>query len=192
VRLRCATPRAGATEPLQDGEVGDDNRRQADQAQPVVGQRRGAPEPLQEDDGDEAQPAHQQCSHHGSDVEQPGGRRPRRGAHHVAFRRLGLEDQRARRVDDEFEQHDVNRQEQHRPAEQRQQRQADDRHVHGEQVAHRLAQVGEDAPAGANRLDQRREAIVEEDDRLRSRGRRRCRAGPWRRRHRRRAAPARR
>ena len=47
---------------------------------------------------------------------------------------------------------------------QRQQRQAGDRHVHGEDEAHCLAQVVVDAAAEPDRLDDRAEIVVEQHD----------------------------
>ena len=48
---------------------------------------------------------------------------------------------------------------------QRQQRQARNRHVNGKDEAHGLAQIVVDAPAEADRLDDRTEVIVEQHDR---------------------------
>ena len=91
--------------------------------------------------------------------------RARRAAHDVVFLGLGLEYERADRIDDHFEKGDMDRSEQDGQAEhQRQQRQARNGDVNGKDEAHRLAQIVVDAAAETDRLDDGAEIVVEQHD----------------------------
>ncbi len=80
--------------------------------------------------------------------------------------RFGLEGDRARRIDHELQEHDVHRREYQRPAEQQwQQRHACGRHVHRDQVAHRVADIVVDAPSESHGLDDGLEVVFQKHQR---------------------------
>ena len=82
------------------------------------------------------------------------------------FLGFGLEDDRAHRIDDHFEEGDVQGPEdQGQAEEERDQREAGDRHMDRKDVGHRLAQIVVDPPPEAHRPDDRGEIVVEQHQR---------------------------
>jgi hypothetical protein len=89
--------------------------------------------------------------------------RARRPGHKVGRLAFGLEDDRAGRIDQQFQQHDVHRQQQRRPVQQRgDQRQQDHRHVHREHKPRGVGDVVVDAPALADGAHDAGEAVVQQ------------------------------
>src|SRR5450830_188220 len=85
--------------------------------------------------------------------------------HDVGFLRFAFEDDGTRRVDDEFQEHDVHRLQDEGPAQQhRNQAQTRDGDVDSENVAHSFADVVEDAAPHAHCCDDTVEVVLEQDD----------------------------
>ena len=82
--------------------------------------------------------------------------------HQAFFFRFGLKDRGAGRIDDQFEESDVRRQEDERQMEEhRQQRHPGDRHVHGKDVSYGFLQVIEYSASQPDRADDRRKIVVQ-------------------------------
>src|SRR5579862_5123655 len=87
-------------------------------------------------------------------------------AHYVSFFFFRFKGDRARRVDDEFEKHDVYWKMDKRPIEENgNQRHARDWHVDGKNVGHRLFQVVKDSASDPHGLHDGRKVVVEKDQR---------------------------
>ena len=90
-------------------------------------------------------------------------RSARRLLHHACVGFFRFENNRAGRVDNQFEKGDVDRRQYQRHAEQqRKHRQADDGNVHAQRIDHGLAQIGEDAPAEPDGLHDGAEIVFEQ------------------------------
>ena len=165
---------------------------EARQPERVVGQCRGMARPLHDHDGEQGDGSHAERPRDRRHAEQRCRRASRRDPHFPIRGRLRLEHEGTGRIDDQLEQHDVDRQQEDRAAQEREERQADDRHVHREQVAHRPLEIRRRCGGRRVCLRPERRSGRREGRWRRPRGRRPSRARPSPRRRRRRAAPARR
>ena len=167
---RAVVPRERSEGGPREGPVREDESEVADDER-GEGRAAGRPDRVPEEKpsgvdrqghGEDDAPAHQ-----GEDEapgrEQRSAGRAGRPPHDVVLGRFGLEGDRADGIDDELEKDDLDGQQQERPAEEhRHERHPRDRHVHGDEVGRGLLEVVEDAPAEPDRLDDRREVVVEE------------------------------